>query len=68
MTVWIAVAVYVLIAIIKKRLQIDQSLYTILQVLSVTIFEKTPILQAFCDWDYIGTETTLCNQLPLFEL
>ena len=66
--IWIAVGVYVLVAILKKRLHLEQSLYTILQVLSVTIFEKTPILQAFCDWDYIETETTLCNQLPLFEL
>ncbi len=66
--VWIAVAVYVLIAIVKKRLQLDQSLYTILQVLSVTIFEKTPILQTFCDRDYTNENTTVCNQLPLFEL
>ena len=35
----------------------------ILQVLSVTIFEKTPILQAFCDWDYTNGNTTFCNQL-----
>jgi hypothetical protein len=66
--VWIAISVYVLIAIIKKRLQIDQSLYTILQVLSVSIFEKTPILQAFCDWDYTNDNTTLYNQLSLFDL
>lgn len=66
--IWIAVGVYVLVAIMKKRLHLEHSLYTILQVLSVTIFERTPILQAFCEWDYIGTETTLCNQLPLFEL
>jgi len=66
--VWIAVAVYVLIAIVKKRLRLDQSLYTILQVLSVTLFEKTPILQAFCDWDYRNDNTTICNQLPLFDL
>jgi len=66
--IWIAVAVYVLIAIVKKRLHLDQSLYTILQVLSVTIFEKTPILQAFCDWDYKDENTTFCNQLPLFDL
>ncbi len=66
--IWIAVAVYVLIAIMKKRLHLHQSLYTILQVLSVKIFEKTPLLQAFCDWDYTKEEVVYCNQLPLFEL
>ena len=66
--IWIAVATYVLIAIMKKRLHLDQSLYTILQILSVTIFEKTPILQAFCDWGYGNDNSTLCNQLPLFDL
>jgi hypothetical protein len=44
--IWIAIAVYVLVAIVKKRLHIDGSLYRILQILSVTLFEKTPILQA----------------------
>ncbi|HSN23960.1 MAG TPA: IS4 family transposase, partial [Methylomicrobium sp.] len=43
--VWIAISVYVLVAIVKKRLKLDRSLYTILQILSVTTFEKTPILQ-----------------------
>ena len=38
------------------------------QVLSVSIFEKTPILQAFCDWDYTNDNTTLYNQLSLFDL
>ncbi|MGB2821513.1 MAG: IS4 family transposase [Phycisphaerae bacterium] len=66
--IWIAVAVYVLIAIARKRLQLDQSLYTILQVLSVTIFEKTPILQAFCDSDYSNGNTAISNQLKLFDL
>jgi len=66
--IWIAVAVYVLIAIVKKRLQLDQSLYTILQVLSVTILEKTPILQAFCDWDYTNENAIFYNQLSLFDL
>ena len=44
--IWIAITVYVLVAIIKKQLKIDLSLYTILQILSVTLFEKTPILEA----------------------
>jgi hypothetical protein len=66
--IWIAVAVYVLIAIVRKRVQLDQSLYTILQVLSVTIFVKTPILQAFVDHSYILENSTICNQLSLFDL
>ena len=44
--IWIAITVYVLVAIVKKTLNLDQSLYTILQILSVTLFEKTPILRA----------------------
>ena len=47
--IWIAIAVYVLVAIMKKRLVLDASLFQILQVLSVTLFEKTPILRAFDD-------------------
>ena len=45
--IWIAIAVYVLVAIVKKQLHLDLSLYTILQILSVTLFEKTPILEGF---------------------
>jgi transposase len=45
--IWIAVSVYVLVAIVRKRLELEASLYQILQILSVTLFEKTPILQAF---------------------
>ena len=41
--IWIAVSVYVLVAIVKKRLDLDASLYTLLQILSVTLFEKMPI-------------------------
>ena len=44
--IWIAVSVYVLVAIVKKRLQLDASLYTLLQIFSLTLFEKMPILQA----------------------
>jgi IS4 transposase len=44
--IWIAVSVYVLVAIVKKRLQLDASLYTLLQILSVTLFEKMPLHQA----------------------
>jgi hypothetical protein len=65
--VWIAISVYVLVAIAKKRLQIEHSLYTMLQILSLTLFEKTPILQAFSsDQDY-NVDTENSNQLILFE-
>lgn len=47
--IWIAISVYVLVAIVKKRLKLDQSLYTILQVLSLTLFEKTPIFQVLTE-------------------
>lgn len=65
--VWIAVSVYVLVAIIKKRLYLNQSLYTILQILSVTLFEKTPILQAFSQAPYRNETDESCNQLTLFD-
>lgn len=64
--VWIAITVYVLVAIIKKRLKIELSLYTILQILSITLFEKMPILQAFTDGDYKKEITTSHIQLNLF--
>ena len=50
--IWIAVSVYVLVAIVKKRLNLDASLYTLLQILSVTLFEKMPLQQAFPGSDY----------------
>ena len=65
--VWIAVSVYVLVAIIKKRLCLDQSLYTILQILSVTLFEKTPISQAFSRGVYKYETVPPYNQLTLFD-
>ena len=55
--IWIAVSVYVLVAIIKKRLQLEASLYTILQILGVTIFERIPILQVFTSNAYKTEET-----------
>ena len=66
--VWIAISVYVLVAIIKKRLGLKQSLYTILQVLSVMSLDKTPILQAFSDWPEPPENDTNANQLTLFNL
>ncbi len=66
--IWIAVSVYVLVAIVRNRLGIEDGLYQILQILSLTLFEKTPVLQALqemaCDNDLGDT----CNQLNLFDL
>jgi transposase len=66
--VWVAIAVYVLVAILKKQLQLDLSLYKILQILSVTIFEKSPILQAFLNFDAPLPTYDSCIQLNLFNL
>lgn len=65
--VWAAVSVYVLVAIVKKRLKLNHSLYTILQVLSVNVFEKTPILQLFAGENYNLSEEGFLNQLNLFS-
>ncbi|MBN2009925.1 IS4 family transposase, partial [candidate division KSB1 bacterium] len=58
---------YVLIAIVKKKLKIDAPLYTFLQILSLTVFEKTPILQLVSDSDYKLPHTQIANQLELFS-
>ena len=65
--IWIAVSVYVLVAIIRKRLGIDRSLYQILQILSITILEKTPILRAFQTADSELESMLDSNQLVLFD-
>ena len=65
--IWIAISVYVLVAIIKKQLKIDLSLYTILQIFSITLFEKKPILQVLTDTDYKNKITSSHIQLKLFE-
>ena len=64
---WIAVSVYVLITIIKKRLNLDMSLYTILQIVSVTVFNKTPLYQMLTDTEYETVAAIDDNQLKLFE-
>ena len=66
--IWIAVSVYVLVAIIRKRLMLPISLYQILQILSVTLFEKTPILQALQPSDSQEDLLNNSNQLNLFTL
>ena len=66
--IWIAISVYVLVAIVRKRLMLPMSLYQILQVLSVTLFEKTPILQALQPFDSQENLLDDSNQLNLFSL
>ena len=66
--IWIAVSVYVLVAIVRKKLNIDASLYTLLQVLSLTLFEKMPLQQAFPGDDYTSDNGSISNQLNLFNI
>jgi hypothetical protein len=65
--IWIAVSVYVLVAIIKKRLDLPLSLYTILQILSLTVFERMPLQQVLTDVDYTTHKHQSNNQLNLFS-
>ena len=66
--IWTAISVYVLVAIIKKKLGLNQDIYTILQVLSLTLFEKTPILSLFDSYDEPFQRTDSTNQLNLWEI
>jgi hypothetical protein len=61
--IWIAIAVYVLVTIIRKELQLPHSPYSILQILSVTLFEKTPMQQAFSRISTLPQDTPSVNQL-----
>ena len=65
--IWIAISTYVLVAIMKKRLKIDLTLYTILQILSISLFEKKPIYQVLAQSDYKNKTTSAHIQLKLFE-
>ena len=65
--VWIAISTYVLVAIMKKRLKIDLSLYTILQILSISLFEKKPVYQVLTESSYKNKMTSGPIQLKLFE-
>ena len=65
--IWIAVSIYVLVAIIKKRLNCDMSLYTILQILSLTLFERTPINQLLINCEADMNYDPFSNQLNLFD-
>ena len=65
--IWIAVSVYVLVAILKKRLDLPVSLYTILQTLSLTAFEKTPLLRLISETDYTSHSDDARNLLNLLD-
>jgi hypothetical protein len=65
--IWIAISIYVLVAIIKKRLNLDRSLYSILQILSLSQLEKMPISQALAGNDSFEQNNVFCNQLNLFN-
>jgi hypothetical protein len=65
--IWIAVSIYMLVAIVRKRLGLERSLYQILQILSITILEKVPILQAFEAFDSQSDLLDNSNQLILFD-
>ncbi len=65
--IWIAISIYVLVAIIKKQLKLERSLYSILQILSITLFEKMPLLQALTHMDIKEQNTDFENQLNLFS-
>ena len=66
--VWIAISVYVLVAIVKKELNVERSLYEILQVLSLTLFEKPPLFQTLHAPTEPISESNIPNQLKLFDL
>jgi len=65
--IWTAVSTYLLVAIMKKELMLEQSLYTILQVLSLSLFEKMPILEAFAKYYVPAKNNSGCKQLTLFD-
>ena len=65
---WISVCVYLLVAILKKRMILSYSMNTILQILSLTLFEKTPILQVFDRQNYTNGLDAVSNQLELLNL
>lgn len=66
--IWIAISTYVLVAILKKHLKTELSLYTMLQILSVSLFQKTELSQAFAPAKSQMSEESTCNQLQLFDL
>jgi hypothetical protein len=65
--IWIAISVYILVAIIKKQLRLDVSLHALLQILSLTLFEKLPLKQAVASVEPFPNNQTFHSQLNLFE-
>lgn len=65
--IWIAISVYVLVAIVKKRLGLDRDLYTLLQILSLHLFEKSELPVVLSRGDLPNSATDSANQLPLFD-
>jgi IS4 transposase len=68
--IWIAISIYVLVSIIQKRLHLEMNLYTILQILSMTLLEKVPLDHLFVNYDYKNLpdlKKQLCNQQNLFD-
>ena len=65
--IWTAIATYLLVAIMKKELKLDPPLYTILQVLSLSLFEKIPVMEAFSENHMLVESDENCNQLKLFD-
>ena len=66
--IWIAISVYVLLAIVRKRLRLELNLYPMSQILSLTLFEKMPLLQAFSQINDSSELASSGNQLNLFHL
>ena len=66
--IWTAISAYVLIALVKKRMNLDITLYTFLQILSVSVFEQVDILQLVTNSSGTTPESCVCNQLNLFDL
>jgi len=66
--VWIAISVYVIVLILKKKLKLSQSIYEILQILSINIFDKEPLYQLFSNINLQDFKEQNCNQLKLFDL
>jgi hypothetical protein len=66
--VWVALSTYLLVAILKKRIGLDLNLHKILQILSISLFEKTPILEGFLEFDRQLPEPDACIQLQMFDL
>jgi hypothetical protein len=66
--VWIAISVYVLLAVVKKHLRLEHSLYTLSQILSVSLFEKTQLVQVLTTFEQQTDESSSTNQFSLFNL